>query len=87
MVAGINAIQNFFTKPVTEREGSSRIGGGNFFRAPGVQPASTSNPFGISIPQNHSYTTDVDGTRVAMGQDGVGLAHRNQDEYRLHLIA
>ena len=54
---------------------------------PKVAPVSTGNEFGISIPQNHSYTTDTDGTRVAMGQDGVGLAHRNPEEYRLHLIA
>ena len=31
--------------------------------------------------------TDIDGTRVAMGQDGVGLAHRNSAEYGFHLIA
>ena len=89
MVAGINAIQNFFTKPVTEREagGAGRVGGNNFFVNPGTELTGVTNGFGISIPKNHSYTTDTDGTRVAMGQDGVGLAHRNPNEYGLHVIA
>ena len=90
MGLGIDAIQKFNlfnTKPVTEREGSSRVGGNNFFVNPGTELTGVTNGFGINIPKNHSYTTDVDGTRVAMGQDGVGLAHRNPEEYGLHVIA
>ena len=55
-------------------------------RVAGVQP--TGNEYGISIPTNHSYTTSEDGaTKISMGQDGIGLAHRNPDEYGFHLIA
>lgn len=62
-----------------------RLGGltVNPTRVAGVE---TTNPYGISIPQNHSYTTDEGGNKIALGQDGVGLAHRNPDEYKLHLI-
>lgn len=50
-------------------------------------PAPTEGTTGIAIPQNHSYTTDTDGSKVAMGQDGVGLAHRNKEDYGFMLIA
>ena len=86
MSLGINAIQNFFTKPVNERE-AGNTGRVNFFVNPGTEVSGVSNGYGISIPKNHSYTTDTDGTQVAMGQDGVGLAHRNPEEYGLHVIA
>ena len=52
-----------------------------------VAPVETGNQFGISIPQNHSYTSDESGNKISVGQDGVGLAHRNPDEFGLHLIA
>ena len=52
-----------------------------------AQPQSTGNPYGISIPQNHSYTQSENGDKIATGQDGVGLAHRNPNEFNLHLIA
>lgn len=48
---------------------------------PKVAPVSNSNEYNISIPQNHSYTTDGNGNKIAMGQDGVGLAHRNPEEF------
>ena len=54
---------------------------------PRVAQVSTGNEFGIAIPQNHSYTTDEGGNRVSMGQDGVGLAHRNPWEYGFMAIA
>lgn len=52
-----------------------------------IEPAQTNNPFGIAIPQNHSYTQGLGGEQIATGQDGVGLAHRNPKEFNLHLIA
>ena len=51
----------------------------------GVQPAG--NEYGISIPQNYAYTTDENGNKISLGQDGVGLAHRNKGDYNLMLIA
>ena len=47
----------------------------------------TNNPLGIAIPQNHSFTTDENGNKISMGQDAVGLAHRNPNEFNFHLIA
>lgn len=47
----------------------------------------TGNQFGISIPQNHSYTNDENGNKISLGLDGVGLAHKNPNDYKLHLIA
>lgn len=88
-MGAIDAISNynfFKAKPVGERGANPIYGGNNFFVNPGKELTGITNGFGISIPQNHSYTTDVDGTQVAMGQDGVGLAHRNPNEYNLHLI-
>ena len=52
-----------------------------------VAPAETNNPLGIAIPQNHSFTTDENGNKISMGQDAVGLAHRNPNEFNFHLIA
>jgi len=63
-----------------------RLGGITTFQ-PRVAPVSTGNEYGISIPENHSYTTDESGTKVSLGQDGVGLAHKNPNEYKFHLIA
>ena len=90
MVAGINGFEkfNFFqAKPVNERGANPVYGGNNFFVNPGAELTGITNGLGITIPQNHSYTTDVDGTKVALGQDGVGLAHRNASEFSLHVIA
>ena len=62
-----------------------RLGGLTTFQ-PRIQPAEPSSEYGISIPQNHSYTTDEDGNPISQGLDGVGLAHRNPNEYNFHLI-
>ena len=90
MVGAINGLENgynFFQAPRVKERGANPIyGGNNFFVNPGAELTGITNGFGISIPQNHSYTTDVDGTQVALGQDAVGLAHRNPAEYKLHLI-
>ena len=53
-----------------------------------VAPSQTTgNEYGISIPQNYSYTQSENGDKIATGQDGVGLAHRNPNEFNFHLIA
>ena len=51
-----------------------------------VARTEVNNPYDISIPKNHSYTTDESGNRISLGQDGVGLAHRNPDEFKFHMI-
>ena len=48
---------------------------------------SVDNQYGISIPQNTGYTSDENGNRIATGQDGVGLAHRDAKDFNLMLIA
>lgn len=48
---------------------------------------SVDNPYGIAIPQNYSYTTSENGDKIATGQDGVGLAHRDAKDYNFMLIA
>ena len=52
-----------------------------------VAPPQTGNEYGISIPQNYSYTTGINGDKISTGQDGFGLAHRDPNEFNLHLIA
>ena len=81
---GIPAI-NFLNPQVKEREARPV---NNFFQTGQLPPISvnTGNEYGISIPKNHSYTSDVNGTKVSLGQDGVGLAH-NADPHKLHIIA
>ena len=86
-MAPIGAIeQNYQYGLFSKGSSIGKLGGltVNPTRVAGVE---TTNPYGISIPQNHSYTTDESGNQVALGQDGVGLAHRNSDEFNLHLIA
>ena len=82
---GIPAI-SFLNPQVKEREARPV---NNFFQTGQIPPisVSTGNEYGISIPKNSAYTFDVDGTKVATGQDGYGWAHRSPNEYKLHLIA
>lgn len=55
---------------------------------PRITPApSVDNEYGITIPQNYSYTTGENGDKIATGQDGVGLAHRDANDYNFMLIA
>ena len=42
---------------------------------------------GISIPTQHSYVDDGNGNKISMGQDGVGLAHRDAKDYGFMLVA
>ena len=52
-----------------------------------VAPAETTgNQYGISIPQNHSYTSDENGNKISLGLDGVGLAHKDPKEFKFHMI-
>lgn len=46
----------------------------------------TGNQYGISIPQNHSYTNDENGNKISLGLDGVGLAHKDPKEFKFHMI-
>ena len=62
-------VQNFRYSPYEQYE---QIPNGRF-----TEPCKLTYKSQISIPQNHSFTTDVDGTLVSCGQDGVGLAHRD----------
>lgn len=48
---------------------------------------SVNNQYQIAIPQNYSYTTGENGDKIATGQDGVGLAHRDAKDFNLMLIA
>lgn len=55
---------------------------------PKVQPATTVEPTtGISIPTQHSYVNDESGNKISLGQDGVGLAHRDAKDYGFMSIA
>ena len=55
---------------------------------PKVTPATTVEPTtGISIPTQHSYVDDGNGNKISMGQDGVGLAHRDAKDYGFMLVA
>ena len=66
----------------------SKIPFGGLTVQPRVTPApSVDNQYGIAIPQNYSYTTGENGDKIATGQDGVGLAHRDAKDYNLMLIA
>lgn len=56
-------------------------------RVSGTSKVSTNNEYGISLPQNFSYVASNDGSKIATGQDGYGLAHRNPEDYNFHMIA
>lgn len=56
--------------------------GGITTTQPRVAPVSTSgNEYGISMPGQIGYVSDEGGNRVSLGQNGVGLAHRDPNEY------
>ena len=42
---------------------------------------------GISMPGQIGYVSDEGGNKISLGQDGVGLAHRNPNEYGFMAIA
>ena len=66
----------------------SKIPFGGLTVQPSVTPTpSVDNQYGISIPQNHSYTQDEAGNKIATGQDGVGLAHVDAKDHKFMLIA
>ena len=41
----------------------------------------------VTIPTQHSYVDDGNGNKISMGQDGVGLAHRDAKDYGFMLVA
>ena len=66
----------------------SKIPFGGLTVSPRITPTpSVDNQYGISIPQNHSYTQDESGNKIATGQDGVGLAHVDAKDHKFMLIA
>lgn len=66
----------------------SKIPFGGLTVGPKVQPTTTVEPTtGISIPTQHSYVNDENGNKISMGQDGVGLAHRDAKDYGFMLVA
>ena len=82
---GINMGAVNFNPQINERLG--KLGAFTVNPTRVAQPQATGNEYGINIPQNHSYTTGENGDKISMGLDGVGLAHRNPDEFNLHVIA
>ena len=54
---------------------------------PKVAPVSTGNEFGISMPGQIGFVNDEGGNKISLGQDGIGLAHRNPKEYGFMAIA
>lgn len=68
--------------------GKNNVPFGGLTVQPRVTPTpSVDNQYGISIPQNHSYTQDESGNKIATGQDGVGLAHVDAKDHKFMLIA
>ena len=55
---------------------------------PKVTPSPQVDPLtGISVPGQVGYVSDEGGNKISLGQDGVGLAHRNPNEYGFMAIA
>ena len=59
----------------------SKIPFGGLTVGPKVTPATTVEP------TQHSYVDDGNGNKISMGQDGVGLAHRDAKDYGFMLVA
>ena len=61
---------------------------GGITARPYAQPVTTIEPTtGISIPTQHSFVNDENGNKISMGQDGVGLAHRDAKDYGFMMVA
>ena len=53
-----------------------------------VSPATAIEPTtGISSPGQVGYVKDESGNKISLGQDGVGLAHRDAKDYGYMLVA
>lgn len=49
---------------------------------PRVAPVSTTgNEYGISMPGQIGFVGDENGNKISLGQDGVGLAHKDPKEF------
>ena len=56
--------------------------------SPRVTPTPSVEPTtGISIPGQVGYVSDEGGNKISLGQDGVGLAHRDPKDYGFMAIA
>lgn len=61
---------------------------GSLTVSPRVTPSPSVEPTtGISLPGQVGYVSDEGGNKISLGQDGVGLAHRNPNEYGFMAIA
>lgn len=66
----------------------SKVPFGGLTVGPKVTPATTVEPTtGISIPGQVGYVTDEGGNKISLGQDGVGLAHKDPNEYGFMAVA
>lgn len=55
---------------------------------PKVTPTpSVEGPQGISIPKQIGFVSDEGGNQISLGQDGVGLAHKDPNEYKFMAVA
>ncbi len=57
-----------------------------------VQPRVTPTPSvepttGISIPGQVGFVSDENGNKISLGQDGVGLAHKDPKEFNFMAVA
>ena len=49
-------------------------------------PTSVENPYGISTPTQIGFVSDEGGNQISLGQDGVGLAYKNPNEFKFMAI-
>ncbi len=86
MTMGVSPIEQNYQYGLYSQ--GSKIPFGGLTVSPRITPTpSVDNQYGISIPQNHSYTQDEAGNKIATGQDGVGLAHVDAKDHKFMLIA
>ena len=77
----------------------SKIPFGGLTVGPKVTPATTVEPSGViqtyalvsvcddDTDKLNQYVNDENGNKISMGQDGVGLAHRDAKDYGFMLVA
>ncbi len=85
-MGGVPGLEQNYQYGLYGKGGSIPFGG--LTVGPRVNPATTVEPTtGISIPTQHSFVNDENGNKISMGQDGVGLAHRDAKDYGFMLVA
>lgn len=79
----INFMGNFApTKPMPRpAEMSVQAPKENIYGVQAIGGVTNNNPFGISMPTQVGYTQGLNGEQISVGQDGVGLAHKNKKEH------